>query len=186
MDKSGNGWTHDLTSPPISLENEPLLDEEGKSFTPPPLLNSTPSPTTQSANLYLSSLKKTWLYLKRAASLRCPVCGISPIFPPFYQFTSISHWFTTLPDCPHCNFKYYREPGYFQIVIWFLNIEAMIFFGIIGFVLIDQIVGLTFLGLLLFNFILVLIVNILTIRHAKAFFIAFDHLVDPHSQPNKK
>lgn len=127
----------------------------------------------------ISNSRKIWLYLARALNLRCPLCGQAPIFPPFYQYNGPVGWFKTLSRCSHCDCNFYRESGYFLIVAWFINVEVYTVFGVLGFIAIDRIIHLSFIELLFFNSILILMVSLLTIRHAKALFIALDYLVDP-------
>ncbi|MFN0195252.1 MAG: DUF983 domain-containing protein [Planctomycetaceae bacterium] len=40
----------------------------------------------------------------RAMRLRCPRCGIGPMF---------KNWFRMFPECEHCRFRYERAPGFF-------------------------------------------------------------------------
>ena len=40
----------------------------------------------------------------RAARLRCPRCGVGPLF---------RGWFRMHEACPHCGFSYEREPGFY-------------------------------------------------------------------------
>ena len=122
-----------------------------------------------------------WLFFKRALCLRCPECGQSRIFAPWSDTHNISQWMTPLERCPVCNYPYERESGYFLLSTWAIN------YGLIG--------G---LGLMvafyaewgwhppLWKTILcvavpVVLANFFFVRHSKAFFLAFDHLVDPHN-----
>ena len=45
------------------------------------------------------TVKKAWLYLGRSARLRCPICGISPLFLPAHRVEGLEDWYTTLPGC---------------------------------------------------------------------------------------
>ena len=62
--------------------------------------------------------------------LRCPVCGISPLFMSARRTESLSDWFTMLPGCPRCNYVYEREPGYFLFALWLINFGMVTFFGL--------------------------------------------------------
>src|SRR5436190_19153718 len=64
---------------------------------------------------------KAWLYIGRALRLRCPECGISPVFTPWRKTRSLFDWFTPLDGCPRCGYAYQREQGYFLLAIWALN-----------------------------------------------------------------
>ena len=43
-------------------------------------------------------------FIGRALALRCPRCGVGPLFKSFI---------TMYNRCPHCSLKYERAPGYF-------------------------------------------------------------------------
>lgn len=125
------------------------------------------------------SVSLSLLYAQRACKLQCPLCGNAPIFSPFYEFNGLLSWFRTLSRCSSCGCNYHRESGYFLIVAWLINVEVCTIFAMLGFVILDWLIGLSFLGLVFFNTILVLVVCLVSIRHGKAFFIAFDYLIDP-------
>ena len=64
---------------------------------------------------------KALRYFIRALRLRCPMCGISPIFVPWHRLNSLRNWFTPLDGCPRCGYAYERETGYFLLSIWAVN-----------------------------------------------------------------
>ena len=72
--------------------------------------------------------------------LRCPACGVSPIFIPWKRMRTLRDWFTPLDGCPRCGYPYEREPGYYLISIWAIN------YGV------GSIVGLAIYGLLEWKF----------------------------------
>lgn len=131
----------------------------------------------------VSTADKSWRYVWHALNLRCPLCGISPIFPPYYQFRTALDWFSTLPGCDHCGYDYQREPGYFLTAAWLLNWQVVIVFGLAAFIFLDELFRLSFLQLLCFNALFTLVIILLTVRHTKALFMALDHLVDPVGGP---
>ena len=59
-----------------------------------------------------------WLFIRRGLRLRCPECGISPIFIPARRVRSIWDWFTPLDGCPRCGYAYDREQGYCLLATW--------------------------------------------------------------------
>src|SRR5688572_3125463 len=61
------------------------------------------------------------LLLRRALRLRCPLCGVSPVFIPVRRVRSLDDWLHPLDGCPRCGYAYEREPGYFLLAIWALN-----------------------------------------------------------------
>jgi uncharacterized protein (DUF983 family) len=138
------------------------------------MVNKVPS------NLKLSPTQKTWRYLDRTARLRCPTCGISPLFLPASRVESISDWFTMLPGCPRCGYAYDREPGYFLFALWMINFGIVAIVGLGLLFLLDYLFDLSTPQLILFTLIPLWMLGILSVRHTKAFFLAFDHLLSPH------
>lgn len=128
----------------------------------------------------LASTQKFWLYLRRAACLRCPVCGISPVFMSLGQVESISDWFATLPGCPRCDYVYDREPGYFLLALWTINFSLVAVVGIGLLFLLDTLFpGISIAQLIFFTLVPLWILGILSARHTKAFFMALDHWMNP-------
>ncbi|GIK41273.1 MAG: hypothetical protein BroJett011_51060 [Chloroflexota bacterium] len=125
-------------------------------------------------------IRKGWIYLNRTTRLRCPECGISPLFPPARRVESISDWFTMLPGCPRCGYAYDREPGYFLFALWMINFAIVAFVGIGLLFLLDSYFDLSTAQLLFFTLVPLWGLGILSTRHTKAFFLALDHLLSPH------
>ncbi|NBS13992.1 MAG: hypothetical protein EBT57_04130 [Verrucomicrobia bacterium] len=131
------------------------------------------------------TLRKGLLYFYRSLRLRCPTCGVRPIFSPVRKVRSLREWFTPLDGCPQCGYPYEREEGYFLMAIWGVN------YGLIG------------LGAMSLYFILRINTNwnplwlfcgtvipapfacIFFARHAKSMFLALDHFFDPHLRTQK-
>lgn len=122
-----------------------------------------------------SALKKAWLYFLRSSQLKCPVCGISPMFRPVREVRSLTGWFETLPGCPRCNYAYDREPGYFMLPLWSLDYGVAALFGIAVFLFFFNNFQLSTLSLLLLTLLPTFACAILIVRHAKAFYVAIDH-----------
>jgi hypothetical protein len=119
--------------------------------------------------------KKARLYAYRSAQLKCPVCGISPLFCPVKEVKSITDWFVTLEGCPRCNYVYDQEPGYFLLAFWALDYGVAAIFGIALLFFLLNNFELSTTQLLLFTVVPTLIFAVLIVRHAKAFYLAFDH-----------
>ena len=128
------------------------------------------------------SSRKVWHYFWRSARLRCPVCGISPLFLPARRTESIPDWFTMLPGCPRCDYVYEREPGYFLFALWLVNFGLVTFLGLGLLLLLDRFFALSTAQLIFFTLVPLWVLGILTVRHVKAFFLALDHLAHPHIQ----
>ncbi len=125
---------------------------------------------------------KVWRYFCRSLRLRCPVCGISPLFMPAKKAESLTDWFTTLPGCPRCKYIYGREPGYFLFVLWLISFGLVSICGLAQLYLLDYLFDLSTPWLMLGTMIPVLAVIILLVRHMKAFYLALDLLIHPHDE----
>ncbi len=102
------------------------------------------------------------------------------MFPRLLKIRRLSDYFAPLDGCPRCGYAYDREPGYFLMSIWAINYGAGSFLGIVIYLVMefnfDFSLGTELAGVL----IPVMLFNILFARHSKSYFIAFDHLCDPH------
>lgn len=134
----------------------------------------------------LPFLKKAWRYFVRASALRCPLCGVSPIFPPLRQTRSLYDWFTPLDGCPRCGYAYEREPGYFLLSIWAVNYGISALLALILYFATSALFQLSPGHQVIAVAIPVALFSLLFARHSKAYFIAFDHLCDPAANSNKK
>ncbi len=121
-------------------------------------------------------------YLGRALMLRCPVCGITHIFLPFFRTRSLRDWFTPLDGCPRCGYPYEREPGYFLASTWVINYGTGSILGIFIYVILESFYHLDIVSLLLAVLSPIVVFNILFARHSKSIFIALDHFFDPHEK----
>jgi len=126
--------------------------------------------------------QKIWLYLKRSARLRCPVCGRSPLFLPARRTESIPDWFAMLPGCPRCGYRYEREPGYFLFALWLVNFGMVTFVGLGLLLALDRFFTLSTAQLMFFTLVPLWVLGIASVRHIKAFFLAVDHLIHPHEE----
>jgi len=127
-------------------------------------------------------LRTAWIYFLRSLRLRCPTCGISPIFPSLKRTKTFRDWFTPLDGCPRCGYAYEREPGYFLLATWAGSYGMGSLLGLILYFTIDLKFHPPIFPLLLMVLLPVIVANVLLARHAKAFFIAFDHFFDPHEK----
>jgi len=128
----------------------------------------------------MTDFQRAKLYFSRAMRLKCPECGVSPLFVPLKKTRSVDDLLMTLDGCPRCGYAYTRENGYWLIATWVIN------YGIVG--------GLGLLLAIWVNWmwapplwkIWVFIVAPLPVfslaiaRHCKAIFLAIDHYCDPH------
>ena len=135
--------------------------------TPPPAAPSIP--------------RQIFNYLWRATWWKCPVCGTRPIFVPWFQVRSLHAWFTPLDGCPRCGYAYDREPGYFLLAQWGIGYGVSAVVGILVYAYLQVFHSDWSLGKTLLAVGLPLpIIGVLFARHAKAYFLAIDHLADPY------
>jgi len=127
-------------------------------------------------------LRTAWIYFLRALQLRCPTCGVTPIFPSLKKTRSLRDWFTPLDGCPRCGYPYEREPGYFLLATWAGSYGMGSLLGLILYFVLDWKFHPPIFYLLAMVLVPVIVANILLARHAKAFFLAFDHFFDPHEK----
>ena len=108
---------------------------------------------------------------------------MAPVFRPVAATRSWHDWHTPLPGCPRCGYAYEREPGYFLPATWIVHVFTV--FGL------GMAIGLALdaafrppLGLLVpLVCVPTLAFALLFVRHAKAIYLAFDHLIDPQARP---
>ena len=128
-------------------------------------------------------VREAFAYLGRATRLKCPVCGVRPIFLPIRRVRNLADWFAPLDGCPRCGYPYEREPGYFLMAIFGFNLGFAVFVGITVFTLVAttrDIAEMSTWELLAMTVLPIPFLNLLIARHCKAYFIALDHFVDPH------
>lgn len=108
----------------------------------------------------------------RAVRLRCPVCGVGPLF----------RGFTALPECSNCHFRFEREAGYFTNSIAFNYI-------IVGTAITCIIVPLAYFGTfgvrgeLILGLGMAVLLPILCLLHVRALWLAVDVIVRPPTAP---
>ena len=122
---------------------------------------------------------RAWVYIGRALRLRCPECGVSPVFTPWRRVRSLFDWFTPLDGCPRCGFAYNREDGYFLLAIWGVNYGVVAGLGLIISLLLEAFHPLTLWQYIFFVFTPMPLLSMLFARHAKSLFLAMDHYFDP-------
>jgi uncharacterized protein (DUF983 family) len=127
-----------------------------------------------------SDVSRAWLYLRRAMKLRCPECGISPVFTPFKTVRSLFDWFSPLDGCTRCGYAYTREQGYFLLAIWGVNYGVVGGMGLTISLIFEWLHPLELWQHLAFIFLPLAPVSFLFARHAKSIFLAMDHFCDPH------
>jgi uncharacterized protein (DUF983 family) len=111
--------------------------------------------------------------------LRCPSCGVSPMFRPLLKSRTLDQWLTPLKGCPKCRYDYEREPGYFLPATWMVHCFSVLGLGTTLMILAEWFWDLSSLALVAVACIPSLLFSFLFARHSKAIYLALDHWIDP-------
>ena len=114
--------------------------------------------------------------------MKCPVCGISPLFCPVGQMRNPIDWFETLEGCPQCRYRYDREAGYFMAALWMFDYGLAALFGIILLLVLFFFFELSTTALLISVLLPTLLLALLLMRHAKSFWLALDRFFHPEDE----
>jgi len=120
-----------------------------------------------------------WTFFKRAVQLRCPECGVTPLFVPVKDIKTLAQWYEPLKGCPKCGYEYERGSGYFLLSIWAINYGVSGVLGVASTFLLDSYFHPP-LWELLCLLLLLPVFSFLFMRHSKSLFLALDHFFDPH------
>ncbi len=128
-------------------------------------------------------VRRLCVYLRRGLRLRCPECGVSPVFRAARKTRSVRDWVTPLDGCPRCGYAYERESGYFLIATWGIHYFTVTALGLAVGLLVDWwfpmrlwlLVAVAAVPTVLFGFVFA--------RYAKSLYLAIDHYFDPHVKP---
>jgi uncharacterized protein (DUF983 family) len=104
----------------------------------------------------------------QALRLRCPVCGQGRLFR---RMTMLKH-------CPHCGFRYEREPGYFTntVAINYGVACLPIFFIVAPLAYLHPHSAMPIIGL---GFFFAIVLPLVCFRHVRSLWLATDLLVRP-------
>jgi uncharacterized protein (DUF983 family) len=104
----------------------------------------------------------------RGVRLRCPACGLGPLYRSFFQMQD---------GCDYCDLVFLREQGYFVGAIY-LNVvatEALIFSTYVALTFLLRVADeATYTILFSLAFVLPLIFN----RHARSLWLSLDYVLD--------
>ena len=119
-------------------------------------------------------------YIARALRLKCPECGVHPVFVPLRQVRSLYDWFYPLDGCPQCGYAYEREAGYFLLAIWGVNYGLIAGIGLIIGLLLQSYTSVRMWVIITWLAVTMPVASFLVARHAKSLYLAMDHYFDPH------
>jgi len=151
-------------------------------------MDSAPSPRSNSESglqVCVRTISKGSRFLGNATLLRCPVCGKHPLFVPLNRVKTLYDWSIPLDGCPQCGFPYDREAGYFLFAVWSFSYIASVMIGFAVYLTLSVFTSWAFTGKLSFTIGVMFFSGGLLLRHAKAYFIALDHFLDPHISEKK-
>jgi uncharacterized protein (DUF983 family) len=126
---------------------------------------------------------RAFQYFLRATLLRCPECGVSPIFPSITKARRLGDIFTTLEGCPICRYKYEREIGYFLMATWAVSYGVGSLLALALYLYMDYVLHASISTMLWTILPIILAINVVLARHARAYWIAIDHFFDPQAPP---
>ena len=124
-------------------------------------------------------------YAGRALRLRCPTCGVSPIFRDLRETRSLRDWLTPLEGCDRCRYRYDREPGYFLLAIFAFDYGATLTLGLALWAAYEWWLDLTVVETLAATMIPMTVASVALVRHCKSLFLAMDRWIDPGEPPRR-
>ena len=135
-------------------------------------------------------IRRLLVYLGRGLRLRCPECGVSPVFVPAGKTRSWRDWVTPLDGCPRCGYAYERESGYFLIATWGIHYFTVTGLGLAAGLVIDALIPMPLWELVALAAVPTVVFGVFFARYAKSLYLAIDHYFDPHvtgpsSRPNR-
>ena len=101
------------------------------------------------------------------------------MFIPLTKTRSLTDWFTPLDGCPRCGYAYEREIGYFLLAIWAIGYGCGSMLGLAIYLVLETYYSVSITTLLLATLVPVFLFAMAFARHAKAYFLAIDHFIDP-------
>jgi uncharacterized protein (DUF983 family) len=120
--------------------------------------------------------ERAWVLFVRAMRLRCPVCGVGPVF---------RGWLRMIKRCDHCGLWFEREPGYFLGSIYFnygLTVLIVTIIYLVPMFWLGRPVQWLIVPLVLFC----LVFPLYFFRYSRCLFLSFDHYfsrLDPEYRP---
>lgn len=111
--------------------------------------------------------------LGRGIRLRCPRCGIGPLFRGLFRMHE---------KCPVCALPFEQEQGYFVGAIY-VNYAATALLLVAVFVGFQLFPGVPILLQLLLGGLVAVLVPLSFFRHSRSLWMSLDHIVNPPEEP---
>ena len=115
------------------------------------------------------SLRRAARLLRRAAGLRCPRCGETPLF---------RGWFSMQEACRLCGLRFERAQGYFVGAIY-LNYAVTVVLTIGGYLLLWRFTSLSTAAQLALWVPVVILFPLWFFRYSRSFWLALELFVNP-------
>lgn len=131
-------------------------------------------------------IRRLCVYLWRGVRLKCPECGVSPVFTPALKTRTVRDWVTPLDGCPRCGYAYQREGGYFLIATWGIHYFTVTGLCLLAALLIQRFIPMSFTALAFAVAVPTVVFGFWFARYAKSLYLAIDHFFDPHVKPQVK
>ena len=111
--------------------------------------------------------------LGRGLRLRCPRCGVGPLFRGPFRMHA---------DCLVCQLPFEREQGYFVGAIY-VNYAATAVVLVVAFVVLQRFSGIPILPQLLLGGLVAVLVPLGFFRHSRSLWMSLDFIVNPAEEP---
>jgi uncharacterized protein (DUF983 family) len=114
--------------------------------------------------------------ISRAIQLRCPACGVGPLFRGL---------FVMAPRCVHCGHSYRREPGFYLGSIS-INYGVTAICTILLYALMVMGLGASHERALMVSLVVAVGLPVLLFRWARAFLLTLDNSVNQNQSPDSR
>jgi uncharacterized protein (DUF983 family) len=131
---------------------------------PEVMLNSK----TDVSERWVSNRESRFQTISRAVRLRCPACGIGPLF---------SGLFAMAPECDRCGYSYRREPGFYLGSIY-INYGVTAICTILLYALMVMGVRASHERALIVSLVVAVVLPVVFFRWARALLLALDNSVN--------
>jgi uncharacterized protein (DUF983 family) len=118
---------------------------------------------------------RTWRILKSGLCLRCPRCGVGPVFSGLLSMHQ---------RCLKCQFQFEREQGYFVGAIY-INYAAIVIILIPGYFALDYFLNISHTTQLILWLAFAVFFPLLFFRHSRCLWMTLDHIFNPPEDLHK-
>ncbi|MFQ5902840.1 MAG: DUF983 domain-containing protein [Candidatus Binatia bacterium] len=116
---------------------------------------------------------RIWRILKSGLCLKCPKCGVGPLFYGLFSMHS---------QCLNCSFEFEREQGYFVGAIY-INYAATVIIAVPGYFILDYLTEISLLQQLTLWVAFALLFPLIFFRHSRSLWLTLDYIFNPAEEP---